>query len=118
MGDLIGEIVSGTLYRVTRAEMARLLGKGLQTNNKIELFASINRINALYMIARAGSGHIGSSFSSMEIMSYLYAKSMQIVAWNGKMCRPMRKPVFRQVTTLPPLQRIDCFGCVGRETPW
>ena len=55
--------------------MARLLGKGLQTNVKLT-FASINRINALYMIARKGSGHIGSSFSSMEIMSYLYAKEV------------------------------------------
>jgi transketolase len=35
------------------------------------LFATLCRINALYMIARAGSGHIGSSFSSLDIMSCL-----------------------------------------------
>jgi hypothetical protein len=29
----------------------------------VALFACLARINALYMIARAGSGHIGSSFS-------------------------------------------------------
>lgn len=30
------------------------------------------RLNALYMIARAGSGHIGSSFSSLDIVTWLY----------------------------------------------
>jgi transketolase len=35
------------------------------------LVADLSRINVLYMIARAGSGHIGSSFSSLEIMTWL-----------------------------------------------
>ncbi|CUU42405.1 1-deoxy-D-xylulose-5-phosphate synthase [Blastochloris viridis] len=34
------------------------------------------RLNALYMIARAGSGHIGSSFSSLDILSQLYLAEM------------------------------------------
>lgn len=72
MGDLIGEIVSGTLYSVPREELARISNSNLASNEKVGLLAAANRINALFMIAKAGSGHIGSSFSSMEIMSYLY----------------------------------------------
>lgn len=37
------------------------------------LFATLCRINALYMIQRAGSGHIGTSFSSADLIAWLYA---------------------------------------------
>ena len=37
-----------------------------------ELFANMARVNALYMITRAGSGHIGSSFSSLDVVTLLY----------------------------------------------
>ena len=40
------------------------------------LFAACCRINVLYMIARAGSGHIGSSFSCMDILSWLYLNEL------------------------------------------
>lgn len=76
MGDLIGEIVGGTLYSVPLAEISRIADSNLATSEKTALYASMNRINALFMIARAGSGHIGSSFSSMEIMSYLYTNEV------------------------------------------
>src|SRR5207248_1035420 len=35
------------------------------------------RVNALYMIAAAGSGHIGSSFSAMDIVSWLYLNELR-----------------------------------------
>src|SRR5215471_6639930 len=54
MGDLVGAAVDGELYYVRRSEFDR-----------------IRRLNALYMIATAGSGHIGSSFSSMDIFAHL-----------------------------------------------
>jgi len=40
------------------------------------LFATLARINALYMIASAGSGHIGSTFSCMDVLSWLYLNEM------------------------------------------
>jgi len=40
------------------------------------IFSDICRINALYMIMRTGSGHIGSSFSSMDIVTWLWLKEM------------------------------------------
>ncbi len=41
-------------------------------SEKSIIFSEMSRFNTLYMIARAGSGHIGSSFSSLDIMSWLY----------------------------------------------
>jgi len=36
------------------------------------LFADMCRLNTLYMIKCAGSGHIGTSFSALDIISFLY----------------------------------------------
>jgi len=43
-----------------------------------EILAAVCRINALYMIARAGSGHIGTTFSSVDIVSWLHLNEIQI----------------------------------------
>lgn len=71
MGDQIGYAVGGTLYYVPGSEFERVRGLAAPPVAKTRLFAALCRINTLYMIARAGSGHIGSSFSSMDIMSWL-----------------------------------------------
>lgn len=42
-----------------------------------QLLADIFRINTLYMIAAAGSGHIGTSFSSVDIVTWLWTQEMQ-----------------------------------------
>lgn len=76
MGDLIGEIVDGTLYFVPFDELSRISKSILSPVNRAGLLANASRINALFMIARAGSGHIGSSFSSMEMMSFLYTNEV------------------------------------------
>jgi transketolase len=39
---------------------------------RAEAFADACRLNALYMIARAGSGHVGTSFSCMDVLSWLH----------------------------------------------
>lgn len=41
------------------------------------LFANLARFNTLYMIAKAGSGHLGSSFSSMDIAVWLHLNWLQ-----------------------------------------
>jgi transketolase len=40
-------------------------------------FADACRVNALYMIARAGSGHVGTSFSCMDILSWLHLEVLE-----------------------------------------
>ncbi len=77
VGDLIGKAVEGTLYYVGRDEFARIAGINADPLDRIAVYADLARLNTLYMIANAGSGHIGSSFSSMDIVTYLYRKAMQ-----------------------------------------
>src|SRR5256885_2732271 len=45
-----------------------------------EAFAALARINTLYMIEGAWSGHIGTSFSSLEIMSWLFLNELRDLA--------------------------------------
>ncbi len=71
MGDQVGTAIGGTIYFVPMKEFVRILSLQVSPVQKASLFAALCRINTLYMIARAGSGHIGSSFSSMDIMSWL-----------------------------------------------
>lgn len=40
------------------------------------LLADACRLNALYMISRTGSGHIGSSFSAMDIVAWLWTQEL------------------------------------------
>lgn len=71
MGDLIGTAVGGTLYYVAKSEFDRVLALPVPDVERVGIFATLARLNTLYMIARAGSGHIGSSFSSLDMMSWL-----------------------------------------------
>jgi transketolase len=77
MGDQIGVSVSGTLYYVPFKEFERVRALQVNVVDKTVLYAALCRINTLYMIARAGSGHIGSSFSSMDIMSWLQLNELR-----------------------------------------
>ena len=66
------QVTSDELVYVPVAEFRRLLDARLPRPAAAEAFAALARINTLYMIARAWSGHIGTSFSSLEIMSWLF----------------------------------------------
>jgi transketolase len=77
MGDQVGVAVSGTLYYVPFKEFERIRALSVSSIEKTELFAALSRINTLYMIARAGSGHIGSCFSSLDIMSWLQLNELR-----------------------------------------
>src|SRR5829696_5327761 len=43
---------------------------------RAELLADLCRINTLFMIMQAGSGHIGSSFSSTDIITWLWTEAL------------------------------------------
>ncbi|OGG50975.1 MAG: transketolase [Candidatus Handelsmanbacteria bacterium RIFCSPLOWO2_12_FULL_64_10] len=45
---------------------------------RTRLFAQLARFNTLYMIARAGSGHLGSSFSSLDVLCWLYLNELDL----------------------------------------
>jgi transketolase len=77
MGDLIGSTVETELYYVKKEEFERVRRLNAPKELVVALFADMARLNALYMIAKAGSGHIGSSFSALDIISYLYLSEME-----------------------------------------
>lgn len=80
MGDQVGQAVEGTLYYVPYTEFERVRDLQGGREQRAAIFADMCRLNALYMIARAGSGHIGSSFSSLDIISWLLLEEMQPAA--------------------------------------
>ncbi len=77
MGDLVGQAVEGTLYHLPYGEFRRVREMAIAREERAAIFADMCRLNALYMIARAGSGHIGSSFSSLDIVSWLLLEELQ-----------------------------------------
>ncbi|MDQ4097138.1 MAG: transketolase, partial [Actinomycetota bacterium] len=65
-----------TLRYVPRDQFAGLWSPGADSYVRSALFADMCRLNALYMIMRAGSGHIGTSFSSLDIVSWLHLEQL------------------------------------------
>jgi len=78
VGEQIGTAVEGRLYYVPRTELARVRALPADRVARTAVFADMCRLNALYMIARAGSGHIGSSFSSLDIVSWLVLEELRL----------------------------------------
>ncbi|MFD8497344.1 transketolase C-terminal domain-containing protein [Amycolatopsis sp. NPDC059657] len=60
-----------------RAEFDRVRAGIDQRHDRARAFAAMSRINTLYMIMKAGSGHIGSSFSAADIVSWLYLQELR-----------------------------------------
>ena len=70
MGDLqTDQGESLELRYVPVSEFTRVMNADADAATRTEAFAALARINTLYMIAGAWSGHIGTSFSSMEIIT-------------------------------------------------
>ncbi|MCX7797151.1 MAG: thiamine pyrophosphate-dependent enzyme [Melioribacter sp.] len=46
---------------------------------KMKLFSDMCRFNTLVAVKKAGSGHLGSSFSAMDIVTYLYLNELNIL---------------------------------------
>jgi transketolase len=78
MGDLqTDQGESLDLQFVPAGEFRRLLAANASAVARTEAFAALARINTLSMIAGAWSGHIGTSFSSVEIMSWLFLNELR-----------------------------------------
>src|SRR3954468_24421786 len=78
MGDLqTDQGESLELLYVPASEFRRVIEATANAVAKAETFAALARINTLYMIAGAWSGHIGTSFSSLDIMSWLFLNEIR-----------------------------------------
>lgn len=71
MGDRTDVGGGGVATFVPPDELTRILGADADRHDVAAAFATAARLNALGMIQLAGSGHIGSSFSSLDIVSWL-----------------------------------------------
>ena len=66
------------LVYVPAAELERIRGLQIGAVERAAIFAAACRINALYMIGKAGSGHLGSTFSSLDILSWLHLEELRL----------------------------------------
>lgn len=71
------------LLYVPRDEFDRARSLDAPAPERAALFADLCRINILYMIARAGSGHIGTSFSCVDIVSWLFLDELRLGTAEG-----------------------------------
>ena len=69
--------MTDTLSFVPVSEFERVRKLNASDFERAALFADLCRLNTLSMIAYAGSGHIGSSFSSLDIVTWLFLNEMR-----------------------------------------
>jgi transketolase len=78
MGDLqTDQGESLELQFVPVSEFERLRASPAHRVERARAFAALARINVLSMITGAWSGHIGTSFSSLELMSWLFLNELR-----------------------------------------
>jgi len=65
------------LYFAPFGEIRRVLETVSDKFLRFQILADVLRINVLYMIRLAGSGHPGTSFSAMDIMTCLHFEAMR-----------------------------------------
>ena len=67
------------------AELQRLQGAAIGGDQRLQLLADACRLNALAAVKRAGSGHLGSTFSAMDIVAFLLFEELNtaVVGWDS-----------------------------------
>ena len=63
---------------IPEKEFKRVRAADIDKYTKLQLLADMCRTNAIATVKRAGSGHLGSSFSSLDIVTALYFAEMNI----------------------------------------
>lgn len=63
---------------IPEKEFKRVRAADIDKYTKLQLLADMCRANAIATVKRAGSGHLGSSFSSLDIVTALYFAEMNI----------------------------------------
>ena len=66
-----------SLSYVPLAELERIRSLDVDPAERVHAFADACRINTLTMVEHAGSGHIGTSFSSMDVVSWLQLEELR-----------------------------------------
>jgi transketolase len=66
------------IFIIPRSEFERVWSAPAEPLAKAALLADMARADALATVKLAGSGHLGSSFSSLDIVAYLYYVRMNL----------------------------------------
>ena len=66
-----------TLQYIPKAELDRIRTLDGDPHERAAAFADACRLNVLYMVQRAGSGHLGTTFSSLDIVSWLHLEVLR-----------------------------------------
>jgi transketolase len=67
-------------YRlINKSEFDRVRNSGGEWAQKMQLFADMCRYNTLVAVKKAGSGHLGSSLSAMDLATYLYLNKLNVL---------------------------------------
>src|SRR5687767_11572937 len=65
---------------IPAAEFAAVRRAELPMEQRVALIADMCRLNTLSIVKLAGSGHLGSSFSAMDIVVWLYYERLNTLA--------------------------------------
>ena len=66
------------LQFIPKSAFKKINESNLNKGQKLSLLAKMCRLNTLFEVKKAGSGHLGSSFSAMDIVVYLYYHYLNI----------------------------------------
>jgi transketolase len=73
-----------TLPFISQEEFTRVRGGPRPGPERLALLADMCRLNALTAIKRAGSGHVGTTFSSLDIVATLYFRVMNTLSLDAR----------------------------------
>lgn len=67
-----------TLNFIPVEEFRRIQQAPIEADARLALLADMCRVNAICAVKRAGSGHLGSSFSAMDLVVWLYYERLNV----------------------------------------
>ena len=65
---------------INKTEFDKVKSSTADWTTRMKLFADMCRYNTLVAVKKAGSGHLGSSLSALDITTYLYLNEMNVFA--------------------------------------
>ncbi len=65
---------------VPKSELDRIRAADLGADDRLGVMADACRLNALVAVKRAGSGHLGSTFSAMDVVAFLLFEELNTAA--------------------------------------
>ena len=68
------------IHIIPKKEFDGVWKSGIDEFLKLEIIADMNRANTFASVKRAGSGHLGSSFSSLDITTFLYYHELNMLS--------------------------------------